>query len=124
MAGDPLNGGGFIVVNGIGLGDDGRIRELETPYPGGNLFSLASGGAIYVRDPSGKVGLDQLNGGQLTSVEGADWNLILPYLQENQKLFGVKVEDLLRVEGQVAKPSTVYRKVEAIPLKALATLSE
>jgi len=124
MAGDPLNGGGFIVVNGIGLGDDGRIRELETPYPGGNLFSLASGGAIYVRDPSRKVGLDQLNGGQLTSVESADWNLVLPYLQENQKLFGVKVEDLLRVEGQVAKPSKVYRKVEAIRLKALATLSE
>jgi glutamate synthase domain-containing protein 3 len=124
MAGDPLNGGGFIVVNGIALGDDGRIRELETPYPGGNLFSLASGGAIYVRDPSGKVGLDQLNGGQLTSVETADWNVILPYLQENQKLFGVKVEDLLRVEGRAAKPSTVYRKVEAIPLKALATLSE
>jgi glutamate synthase domain-containing protein 1/glutamate synthase domain-containing protein 3 len=123
MAGDPLNGGGFIVVNGIALGDDGQIRELETPYPGGNLFSLASGGAIYVRDPSGKIGLDQLNGGQLTSVEDADWNLILPYLQENQKLLGVKVEDLLRVEGQVAKPSTVYRKVEAIPLKALATLN-
>ena len=124
MAGDPLNGGGFIVVNGIALGCDGRIRELETPYPGGNLFSLASGGAIYVRDPSTKVGLDQLNGGQLTSVETADWNLILPYLQENQKLFGVKLEDLLRVEGQVAKPGTVYRKVEAIPLKALATLGE
>ena len=124
MAGDPLNGGGFIVVNGIALGDDGRIRELETPYPGGNIFSLASGGAIYVRDPSGKVGLDQLNGGQLTSVEAADWNLVLPYLQENQKLFGIKVEDLLRVKGHVAKPGTVYRKVEAIPLKALATLSE
>jgi len=124
MAGDPLNGGGFIVVNGIGLGDDGRIRELDTPYPGGNLFSLASGGAIYVRDPTGKVGLDQLNGGQLTSVEGADWDLILPYLQENQKLFGIKVEELLRVGRGAAKPSTVYRKVEAIPLRALATLSE
>jgi FMN-dependent NADH-azoreductase len=65
-----------------------------------------------------------LNGGQLTSVEGADWNLISPYLQENQKLFGIKVEDLLRVEEHAAKSSTVYRKVEAIPLKALATLSE
>ena len=25
------------------------------PYPGSNLFSLASGGAIYVRDPGKKV---------------------------------------------------------------------
>ena len=124
MAGDPLSGGGFVVVNGIRFGEDGQIRELETPYPGGNLFSLASGGAIYLRDPSGKVGVDQLNGGQLTTVENADWDVILPYLQENQRLFGVKVEGLLKIEGQVAKPSRVYRKVEAIPLKALATLSE
>ncbi len=124
MAGDPLNGGGFIVVNGIGFGDDGKISQLDTPYPGGNLFSLASGGAIYLRDPSGIVGLDQLNGGQLTTVESADWDLILPYLQENERLFGVKVEDLLKIGGQVAKPSIIYRRVEAIPLKALATLNE
>ncbi len=124
MAGDPLNGGGFVVVNGIRFEDDGQIGELETPYPGGNLFSLASGGAIYLRDPSGIVGLDQLNGGELTTVESVDWDLILPYLEENERLFGVKVEDLLKIGGRVAKPSMVYRKVEAIPLKALATLNE
>jgi glutamate synthase domain-containing protein 3 len=120
MAGDPLNGGGFVIVNGVRCGDDGRIIVLETPYPGSNLFSLASGGAIYLRDPMGVVGSDQLNGGQFTTVEGSDWNLIFPYLQENQNLFQLKVEDLLRIEGQAAKPSEVYRKVEAIPLKALA----
>lgn len=124
MAGDPLNGGGFVIVNGVKFGDDGRVLELDTPYPGGNLFSLASGGAIYLRDPSRKVGLDQLNGGQLATVEDADWDLILPYLQANQKLFGISVEDLTRIEGQVAKPSRIYRKVEAIPLKALATVNE
>ncbi len=123
MAGDPLNGGGFIIVNGIRFGDDGKVSQLDTPYPGGNLFSLASGGAIYLRDPSGIVGLDQLNGGQLTTLESADWDLILPYLQENERLFGVQVEDLLKIRGQVAKPSIVYRKVEAIPLRALATLN-
>ena len=123
MAGDPLNGGGFIIVNGMKFDDEGQIRELETPYPGSNLFSLASGGAIYVRDPSGKVDADQLNGGQLTSVGATDWNVILPYLQENQRLFGVCVEDLLKVGGQVASPSSIYRKVEAISLKALAALN-
>ncbi len=51
MAGDPLNGGGFIILNGITFDEDGRIIELDTPYPGGNLFSLASGGALYIRDP-------------------------------------------------------------------------
>jgi glutamate synthase domain-containing protein 1/glutamate synthase domain-containing protein 3 len=124
MAGDPLHGGGFIIVNGIRFGEDGEIRELETPYPGGNLFSLASGGAIYIRDPSAEVGPDQLNGGQFTTVEKADWDLMVPYLQENQRLFGVKVEDLLRIGKQVAEPSGVYRKVEAIPLDALATVNE
>jgi hypothetical protein len=50
-----------------------------------------------------------------------DWRLIVPYLQENQKLFGVKVQDLLRVGTEFYEPSRVYRKVEAIPLRALAT---
>ena len=121
MAGNPLRGGGFVIVNGIAFNDEGLIRELETPYPGGNLYSLASGGAIYIRDPYGKVGKDQLNGGKFASVEKADWNLLSDYLQENKKLFGIDVDDLLKIEGRVAGPSAVYRKVEAIPLKALAT---
>ncbi len=114
MAGDPLEGGGFVVVNGVNFEEDGQISELDTPYPGGNLFSLASGGAIYLRDPSEMLGLDQLNGGQLTTVETDDWDLILPYLQENERLFGAKVKKLLEIGGQVAEPSSVYRKVEAI----------
>jgi glutamate synthase domain-containing protein 3 len=122
MAGDPLNGGGFVVVNGITQGEDGRIKELETPYPGGNLFSLASGGAIYVRDPHGVVESNQLNGGQLMSLKEEDWQLILPYLEENERLFGLRLKDLLKIGEDEAEPSRVYRKVEAIPLKALAAL--
>ena len=33
----------------LGMDDDGNILDLDTPYPGSNMFSLASGGAIYVR---------------------------------------------------------------------------
>ena len=33
------------------------------PYPGGNLLSLASGGAIYVRDPHRTLIDEQFNGG-------------------------------------------------------------
>ena len=51
MAGDPLNGGGFVILNGIRFDDDGKIVDQPMPYPGSNLFSLASGGAIYLRDP-------------------------------------------------------------------------
>ena len=122
MAGDPLNGGGFVIVNGIGHAEDGKVRELDTPYPGGNLFSLASGGAIYVRDPHRMVDSDQLNGGQLTSLKDQDWEVILPYLNENESLFGVELEDLLRIGNELEEPSRVYRKVEAIPLEALASM--
>ena len=120
MAGEPLNGGGFVVVNGIRM-NGGQIHELETPYPGGNLFSLASGGAVYVRDPSAKVGIDQLNGGQLAVTTEDDWQLIQRYLQNNEQLFGVKIQDLLASGARPNNPLTVYRKIQATPLNALAT---
>jgi glutamate synthase domain-containing protein 3 len=123
MAGEPLSGGGFVIVNGVRVGHDGRVEELETPYPGGNLFSLASGGAIYLRDPSFKISLDQLNGGELSAISKADWELILPYLKENEKLFGLSVDGLLRVDNETVEPSRVYRKVQAVMLKALETFA-
>ena len=51
MAGDPHNGGGFVILNGIKFDDEGRIIAHSEPYPGSNMFSLASGGAIFMRDP-------------------------------------------------------------------------
>lgn len=111
MAGDPLNGGGFVIVNGVSFNDDGQIVELDTPYPGGNLFSLASGGAVYIRDPHGKVSDDQLNGGEFSPLEEPDWKAILPYLEENERLFGISVSKLLEVEGKVLPANQVYRKI-------------
>jgi hypothetical protein len=119
MAGDPLNGGGFVILNALGFDGDGRAFDLPEPYPGGNLFSLASGGAIYVRDPKGKVGEDQLNGGRIVSLAEKDWETILPYLRENERLFGISVEDvLLRMDGVRVKPWEIYKKVEVVPLSA------
>jgi len=120
MAGDPLNGGGFVILNGIRFNDKGEIEELETPYPGGNLFSLASGGAIYVRDPHHKLIKEQLNGGEFTELTTSDWKVILPYLKENERLFGISIEkDLLVVDGVKKKPEDVYRKIRAIKLAVL-----
>ena len=64
MAGDPHNGGGFVILNGVKFDDDGNIVPLPQPYPGSNLFSLASGGAIFVRDPNKTLVDQQLNGGR------------------------------------------------------------
>ena len=120
MAGDPLNGGGFVVLNGITFDEKGKLVEQETPYPGGNLFSLASGGAIYLRDPHRKVGEDQLNGGRFVPLTSADWELILPYLSENERLFGISVaDDLLTVSGVKRHSAEVYRKIEATKLAVL-----
>ncbi len=72
MAGDPLNGGGFVILNGMTYTDKGTLVEQETPYPGSNLFSLASGGAIYVRDPHHRIVPEQLNGGRIVSLGARD----------------------------------------------------
>jgi hypothetical protein len=111
MAGDPHNGGGFVVLNGVRFDDEGRLVPLPEPYPGSNLFSLASGGAIFVRDPERTMVDQQLNGGQFAQLTDADWELILPFLEENQRLFGITVERLLTVKGRKLEPSRVYRKV-------------
>ena len=121
MAGDPYNGGGFVVVNGLKPSFDGKFIEQEYPYPGGNLFSLASGGAVFIRDPYRKVSRDQLNGGRLADFTRKDWDLILPYLEENERLFGISVaRDLLTVADKHLEPHQVYRKIEPISLQELA----
>src|SRR3989442_3868919 len=99
MAGDPLEGGGFVVLNGVDVDVDRHIIDLDTPYPGSNLFSLASGGAIYVRDPLRRLDEEQLNGGHFTNMTEADWTTILPQLQENERLFGIPIDRLLSVDG-------------------------
>ena len=112
MAGNPLAGGGFAVLNGMAFDDQGHLVEQASPYPGSNLFSLASGGAIYVRDPHRMVSPDQLNNGEIVEMTPADWNLILPYLEENERLFGISIdEDLLSVGSEVWPAEKVYRKV-------------
>ncbi len=111
MAGDPFNGGGFVILNGVAFNPEGCLAELDTPYPGGNLFSLASGGAIFVRDPQRKLGRDQLNGGEFTAFESRHWDLIKPMLEENERLFGVPTSRLLQVNGESLPPERVYRAI-------------
>ena len=121
MAGDPLAGGGFVILNGIEFDDAANVVGQSTPYPGSNLFSLASGGAIYMRDPHQTVAQEQLNGGEFVALSPADWDLILPYLEENERLFGISIEkDLLRVNGKSRSYHEVYRKVQAVRLDVLA----
>ncbi|MGA2159495.1 MAG: glutamate synthase [Dehalococcoidia bacterium] len=119
MAGDVLNGGGFVILNGVKFDDEGKMVPLQEPYPGSNLFSLASGGAIYIRDPEQRLVWQQLNGCGFFPLTDTEWDLILPYLEENERLFGIKVEELLTVNGKRMEPSAVYRKVAPVKVAAL-----
>ena len=120
MAGDPLNGGGFVIMNGVAFDKAAKLFALESPYPGSNLFSLASGGAIFLRDPGKIVSNEQLNGGDFADLSEKDWELILPYLQENERLFNIKISDLLTVNGVKKNYKEVYRKVQVVKLAVLA----
>jgi glutamate synthase domain-containing protein 3 len=124
MAGDPLGGGGFVIVNGLEFDHRGRIRVQSNPYPGSNLFSLASGGAIYMRDPYNQLVDEQLNGGEIVPLTEADWQLILPYLEENERLFGIPLTTLLTVDEEAKPPGEVYRKVRPMKLAVLAKVVE
>jgi glutamate synthase domain-containing protein 1/glutamate synthase domain-containing protein 3 len=113
MAG-AQTGGGFVIINGLTYEERGEVIGLEIKYPGNNLFSLASGGACYLNDPYRTVTENQLNGAEFTSFRRQDWHTILPYLQENGRLFGISIRhDLLMVDGVLKWPEEVFRKIIA-----------
>lgn len=111
MAGDPHNDGGFVILNGVSFDEKGNVVLMDEPYPGSNIFSLATGGAVYIRDPHKTLVEQQLNGGVVEGINRRDWDLILPYLEENSRLFNIKIDDLLTVNGRVMSPYSVFRKV-------------
>jgi glutamate synthase domain-containing protein 1/glutamate synthase domain-containing protein 3 len=111
MAGASLDGG-FVIINGLEFDERGEIIGLETKYPGSNFFSLASGGAGYISDPYYTMSKEQLNGGKFIDFTHDDWQVIHPYLIENEKLFGIQIRrDLLTVDGVIMWPKEVFRKV-------------
>ncbi|MBI3537068.1 MAG: glutamate synthase [Chloroflexi bacterium] len=115
MAGAETDGG-FVIINGMEFDARGNLARLDQPYPGGNFFSLASGGAGYIADPHHKLTDDQLNEAEFVEFKEDDWRVIEPYLRENEKLFGIRVEELL--EGRA--PREMYRKVIASKQGAIA----
>jgi hypothetical protein len=113
-------GGGFVIINGLEFDNSGNLRRLAQPYPGGNFFSLASGGAGYIADPGRMLSDDQLNEAVFVEFRDEDWNVIETYLRENADHFGITVEALL--EGR--QPRELYRKVAAAKKGAVAKAEE
>jgi len=61
-------------VNGMRFDRDGRAVRWTCLIPAANLLSLASGGAIYVRDPHRTLVEEQLNGAMYAALTAADWS--------------------------------------------------
>jgi hypothetical protein len=72
-----------------------------------------------MRDPQSQVSDEQLNGGEFAPLEPRDWAVINPYLEENERLFGIPLARLLEVNGQVVPPERVYRKIRPRAIAAL-----
>ncbi|MEO0269889.1 MAG: hypothetical protein ABIN73_09140, partial [candidate division WOR-3 bacterium] len=62
-------------------------------------------------DPFRKIEENQLHGSKIEDITEGDLNLIRELLEENEKLFDIKIEELLRVRGEILKPEKVYRKI-------------
>ena len=78
-----------------------------------------------MRDPHHTVVEEQLNGGEIVELGPADWGLIQPYLEENERLFGISIQkDLLTVGGRLREPKEVYRKVSAVKLAVLTEVED
>jgi len=60
-----------------------------------------------------------LNGGEFEPMRAADWALIRPYLEENERLFGIPLQQLLHTNGHALSGEQVYRKVRPRAIQAL-----
>lgn len=108
------------IINGVEFAERGNLKRFAEPYPGGNFFSLASGGAGYIADPDCRLTDDQLNEASFVEFRDQDWQVIEPYLRENAEYFGLSIEALL--EGR--EPRELYRKVSAAKRGAVAKAEE
>ena len=45
--------------------------------------------------------------------------MVEPLLKQNEREFGISVEQLLEVDGQPRRPGEVYRRIQPVKVKAL-----
>jgi AcrR family transcriptional regulator len=57
----------------------------------GMLNGIATRPFVRSTHDARRLAEDQLNGGRIAELAPADWELIRPYLEENERLFGIKV---------------------------------
>ena len=101
--GDQLAAGRRVAAARVVLADlaDEEALLAEVESYGGKVHyesrgaESAWGQAIYIRDPHRTLVEEQLNGGVYRPLSSADWRLLLPYLEENERLFGIRKGETL-----------------------------
>ena len=65
MAGDPLNGGGFVILNGMEFDEHGRTANRPCLFRGPISSPSPPAGPFSCRRPHQRLEKEQLNGGEL-----------------------------------------------------------
>jgi len=90
MAGDPLNGGGFVILNGVEFDGAAAWRpwRRRTPAPTCSRSPAAGPSTSAIRASwwSRASSMAACS----FPVTDKDWRLIRPYLEENERLFGIR----------------------------------
>jgi hypothetical protein len=105
---------GFVILNGLTFNKKGEIEDLETPYSGKSLLSLASGRTVYFRDPQSKIKKNQLIRGRILELNEKDCLNVFRCLKENERLFEINILDLIMVKKQLFPFHKIYKKIEPI----------
>ena len=120
MAGDPYNGGGFVILNGLAFNKENDLFPLIPRIRVRIFFPRFGRRDIHPR-PESDYRSGAVERGEISPFTETDWNLILPYLKENERLFGISIEDhLLMVDGKKRSPGEVYRTIGAVKLSVLS----
>ena len=102
MAGDPLTGGGFVILNGIEFDEHGRIVPAGVALPGQQpVLAGLRRGDLHPRPAPARWSSASSTAACSRPLGDKDWRLIRAYLEENERLFGIQVEDLLTVDGEL-----------------------
>ena len=65
------------------------------------------------------ISVQEAGGGEFAELGAADWALIKPYLEENERRLGIPLARLLEVDGRPRPPEQVYRKIRPRVERAL-----
>ncbi len=105
-------GGGFAIVNGLRFDDFGNVVPWKCPIRAAISSRWPPAGRSTSATRIARWSTSSSTAGPTGRCGAADWKLILPYLEENQRLFGIRIDrDLLTVDGVQRSPAQVYRKV-------------